>query len=115
MRLEQIYPFPHRTLLRELQRFPEAEVVWCQEEPKNMGAWFFADRMIEEVMVEIGMTAGRPVYVGRPAAASPATGLLTRHLQEKKTRLEEAMNVKTTPKASATKTQKEQDKQQKNA
>src|SRR3546814_9614522 len=71
-----------------------------------MGAWFFADRMIEEVMVEIGMTAGRPVYVGRPAAASPATGLLRRHLQEQETLIEEDLNVKSTTKSSATKIKK---------
>ena len=79
IRLEQLYPFPAETLAAELARYPRAEVVWCQEEPQNMGAWTFLDRRIEAVLAEVGGASARPRYVGRPEAASPATGLLKRH------------------------------------
>ena len=64
-------------LINELARFPEAEVVWCQEEPENMGAWTFVDRKLEEVLVELGGRSLRAKYIGRPEAASPATDLGT--------------------------------------
>src|SRR5690606_37511872 len=60
LRLEQLYPFPADTLLRELKRFPKAEVVWCQEEPRNMGAWHFVDRRIEDVLAARGGKHARP-------------------------------------------------------
>jgi 2-oxoglutarate dehydrogenase E1 component len=82
VRLEQIYPFPANTLGAELNRYPNAEVVWCQEEPENMGAWFFVDRPIEQVLSKLTVKARRPRYIGRRAAASPATGLNKRHVQE---------------------------------
>ena len=50
LRIEQLYPFPVNTLKQELEKTPSAEIVWCQEEPKNMGAWFFVDRKIEETL-----------------------------------------------------------------
>ncbi len=78
-RLEQIYPFPARTLGAALAAYPNADVVWCQEEPENMGAWSFVDRKIECTLAEIGHRCGRPGYVGRDAAASPATGLAKVH------------------------------------
>ena len=82
LRLEQLYPFPAKALSQELARYPDAEVVWCQEEPKNMGAWIFVAPEIEEVArPRLGRKANRPRYVGRAAAASPATGLLRRHHQ----------------------------------
>jgi 2-oxoglutarate dehydrogenase E1 component len=82
VRLEQFYPFPHKSLVAQLSRFTQADVIWCQEEPENMGAWTFLDRRLEAVLTEVGGKSRRPVYVGRPAAASPATGLLSRHNQE---------------------------------
>lgn len=82
LRLEQIYPFPHKSLIRELSRFPNAEIIWCQEEPQNAGAWFFVDRRIEGVLEEIDHKARRPKYIGRPEAASPATGSHKRHVAE---------------------------------
>ncbi len=91
LRVEQLYPFPHKTLAGELAKYPQAEVVWCQEEPENMGAWTFMDRRIEAVLEEVGMQARRPRYVGRPAAASPATGLLRRHVFEQKTLVARAL------------------------
>ncbi len=92
LRLEQLYPFPHQALIEELGRFPDAEIIWCQEEPQNMGAWTFADRRLEAVMVEIGAQQTRPRYVGRPAAASPATGSLARHRKEQATLVAEALS-----------------------
>ncbi len=82
LRVEQLYPFPTKALNEELSKYPKADVVWCQEEPKNMGGWTFVEPMIEEVMVKVGGKAKRPVYAGRPASASPATGLLARHMAE---------------------------------
>ena len=82
LRLEQLYPFPTSALRNELARFKNAYVVWCQEEPKNMGAWFFINDLVEELMVELDMRQKRPVYIGRSSAAAPATGLLKRHLKE---------------------------------
>jgi 2-oxoglutarate dehydrogenase E1 component len=93
MRQEQLYPFPKNTLGAELERFPQAELIWCQEEPKNMGAWTFVNPHLEEVMETVGMKAGRPKYVGRPEAASPATGLARNHQREQDTLVREALTV----------------------
>jgi 2-oxoglutarate dehydrogenase E1 component len=82
LRLEQIYPFPDKTLAFALKPFNKAQVVWCQEEPENMGAWTFVDRRIERVLAALKHRAKRPSYVGRKAAASPATGLARVHAQE---------------------------------
>ena len=79
VRLEQIYPFPTKSLAIVLSAYPKAEVVWCQEEPENMGAWSFVDRKIEQTLVGMGHGCPRPRYVGRNAAASPATGLAKVH------------------------------------
>ena len=92
LRLEQLYPFPKEALLNELERFPEAEVVWCQEEPENMGAWTFVDRKLEEVLVELGGRSLRARYIGRPEAASPATGSLGTHNAEQALILDEALS-----------------------
>jgi 2-oxoglutarate dehydrogenase E1 component len=91
MRVEQLYPWPHRVLAQELARFPKAEFVWCQEEPLNMGAWAFAQANLERVLDFIKVKNPRPRYVGRPASASTATGLMSRHLKELKAFLDEAM------------------------
>ncbi|MGE0054609.1 MAG: 2-oxoglutarate dehydrogenase E1 component [Hyphomicrobium sp.] len=82
MRVEQLYPFPARTLIQELGRFKFAEIVWCQEEPKNMGAWHFMDANIEWVLTHLGYVHRRPRYAGRQASASTATGLLSQHIKE---------------------------------
>ncbi|WP_430437523.1 2-oxoglutarate dehydrogenase E1 component [Oceanibaculum nanhaiense] len=94
LRLEQLYPFPHKALADELKRFPKAEIVWCQEEPENMGSWTFVDRRIEAVLTEVGAKQKRPVYVGRPAAAATATGLLKRHNLEQAKLVDEALSGK---------------------
>ncbi|MGB3719097.1 MAG: 2-oxoglutarate dehydrogenase E1 component [Proteobacteria bacterium] len=93
MRVEQLYPFPARALMAELARFPNAEFVWCQEEPRNMGAWTYVEPNIEWVLQHIRAKHLRPRYVGRAAAASPATGLMSRHLQEQKALVEEALKL----------------------
>ena len=80
VRLEQLYPFPGDPLTVRLKRMPNLEeVVWAQEEPKNNGAWFFVNERIEESLTAAGHTGMRPTYAGRDAAASPATGLASRH------------------------------------
>ena len=82
LRVEQLYPFPARALIQEIGRFKFAEIVWCQEEPKNMGAWYFMDANIEWVLTHLGYIHRRPRYAGRPASASTATGLLSQHVKE---------------------------------
>jgi 2-oxoglutarate dehydrogenase E1 component len=91
LRVEQLYPFPTKALMTELSRFKQAEIVWCQEEPRNMGAWFFVDTFIEWVLNQIGAKHRRPRYAGRPAMAATATGLMSKHLAQLKALLEEAL------------------------
>ena len=90
MRLEQLYPFPAKALHGELSRFGNAEIYWCQEEPKNMGAWAFIQPYVEWVLDQLGRAGERPHYVGRASAASTATGLMRKHLHEMKAFLDEA-------------------------
>jgi 2-oxoglutarate dehydrogenase E1 component len=82
MRLEQFYPWPMKSLTSELSRFPNAELVWVQEEPKNMGGWTFVDPWIELTLERIKVKSKRARYVGRPASASTAAGLMSRHQRE---------------------------------
>jgi 2-oxoglutarate dehydrogenase E1 component len=91
LRVEQLYPFPTKALVQELSRFKQAEIVWCQEEPRNMGAWFFVDTFVEWVLNQIGAVHRRPRYAGRPASAATATGLMSKHLAQLKVLLEEAL------------------------
>jgi 2-oxoglutarate dehydrogenase E1 component len=90
MRLEQFYPWPMKSMLAELGRFPDAELVWCQEEPKNMGGWTFVDPWLELTLERLNVKSKRARYVGRPASASTAAGLMSRHLKELETFLNEA-------------------------
>jgi 2-oxoglutarate dehydrogenase E1 component len=82
LRVEQLYPFPLKALVSALARFKAAEIFWCQEEPKNMGAWSFVDPYLEWVLSQAGGKTKRPLYAGRPAAASPATGMLSKHVAQ---------------------------------
>jgi 2-oxoglutarate dehydrogenase E1 component len=91
LRVEQLYPFPARALIQELSRFSEAEMVWCQEEPKNMGAWSFIEPNLSWVLDHIEAKHKRPRYAGRPASASTAAGLARKHQLELKTLLDEAL------------------------
>jgi 2-oxoglutarate dehydrogenase E1 component len=84
LRVEQLYPVPARTLIEEVGRFKNAEVVWCQEEPKNMGAWTFMEPNLEWVLEHCAVKAQRPRYAGRPASASTATGQMSKHVAEQK-------------------------------
>jgi 2-oxoglutarate dehydrogenase E1 component len=93
IRLEQIYPFPEITLERVLRPYENADVVWCQEEPENMGAWFFVDRRIERVLGRLEGRARRPLYAGRDAAASPATGQARVHGREQATLVATALGI----------------------
>jgi 2-oxoglutarate dehydrogenase E1 component len=93
LRIEQLYPFPAKSLITELSRFPQAEFVWCQEEPKNMGAWSFMEPNIEWVLGHIGTRFRRPSYAGRSASASTATGLMSKHNQELHQFLNEALTT----------------------
>ncbi len=91
LRIEQLYPFPSKALVSELSRFKQAEMVWCQEEPRNMGAWFFVDVFLSWVFNQIGATHKHTRYAGRPAAAATATGLMSKHLAQLKQFLDEAL------------------------
>jgi len=91
LRVEQLYPVPVKALITELSRFPNAEWVWCQEEPKNMGAWSFLEPYLEWVFDHIGSKYKRARYAGRPAAASPATGMMSKHLAQLESLLEDAL------------------------
>ncbi len=90
MRLEQFYPWPMKSLMTELGRFKNAELVWCQEEPKNMGGWTFVEPWLELTLDKLKIKAKRARYVGRPASASTAAGQMSRHLKELETFLNEA-------------------------
>jgi 2-oxoglutarate dehydrogenase E1 component len=90
LRLEQFYPWPLKSVSKELKRFKNAELVWVQEEPKNMGGWTFVDPWLELTLERLNLPSKRARYVGRPASASPAAGLMSRHLKELEAFLTEA-------------------------
>ena len=90
LRVEQLYPFPLKSLANELARFKGADIVWCQEEPKNMGSWSFVEPYLEWVLGHCGVKAKRARYIGRPASAATATGLMSKHLVQLKAFLDEA-------------------------
>ena len=94
MRVEQFYPFPAQSVVKELSRFKNAEVVWCQEEPKNQGAWTFIEPNIEWVLGRIKAKHGRPTYAGRAASASPATGLASAHKAQQAALIDDALTLK---------------------
>uniref|UniRef100_UPI00333F97BC 2-oxoglutarate dehydrogenase E1 component n=1 Tax=Methylibium sp. TaxID=2067992 RepID=UPI00333F97BC len=87
LRVEQLYPFPHKAFSTELKKYPNAtDVVWCQDEPQNQGAWFFVQHYVHENMLE-GQKLG---YAGRPASASPAVGYAHLHQEQLKALLDQA-------------------------
>jgi 2-oxoglutarate dehydrogenase E1 component len=92
LRIEQLYPFPTKALMTELSRFKQAEIVWCQEEPRNMGGWVFVDIFLEWVLNQIGAKSRRARYAGRPAAASTAVGQMSLHLGQLKQFLDDALS-----------------------
>jgi 2-oxoglutarate dehydrogenase E1 component len=91
LRIEQLYPWPMKSLIHELARFPNAELVWCQEEPKNMGGYTFAEPWIELTLEKMHINAKRARYAGRPATASTAAGQMSKHLKELEAFLEQAL------------------------
>ena len=93
MRVEQLYPIPSQSLRQELGRFTQAEIVWCQEEPKNQGAWSFIEPNLEWVLAQVGAKEKRPRYAGRTASASPATGLASRHKAQQEALVNEALTI----------------------
>jgi 2-oxoglutarate dehydrogenase E1 component len=93
LRLEQLYPFPEYTLGRILAPYHNADLVWCQEEPENMGAWNFVDRRLEKVLMRLDAKRMRPIYVGREPAASPATGSARAHAREQATLVAAALGI----------------------
>ena len=93
LRLEQFYPFPALALVKELERFKGAQIVWCQEEPKNQGGWTFIEPNIEWVLTRIGSKHTRPVYAGRNASASPATGLASMHKAQQAALVNDALTI----------------------
>ena len=93
LRLEQFYPFPDEILKYHLSSYMQAEIIWCQEEPANMGAWSYLDRKLENVLRSLGGAYLRPSYVGRPASASTATGLHDRHEREQKLLVDQALKL----------------------
>ncbi len=94
IRVEELYPFPEKELKKILKPYGKAEFVWCQEEPKNMGAWHFIDRRLESVLMDLKFKHYRPHYIGRPEAASPATGFSKVHSVEQEQLVKEALNYK---------------------
>ena len=93
LRVEQFYPFPAISLVKELERFKQAEMIWCQEEPKNQGAWSFIEPNIEWVLGRIKAEHPRPRYVGRATSASPATGLASTHKAQQAALVDEALTI----------------------
>ena len=94
LRIEQFYPFPAISMVSELERFKQAEIFWCQEEPKNQGAWSFIEPNIEWVLTRINAKHARPRYAGRATSASPATGLASIHKSQQAALIDEALSLK---------------------
>ncbi|HEX4270380.1 MAG TPA: 2-oxoglutarate dehydrogenase E1 component [Rhizomicrobium sp.] len=92
LRIEQLYPFPEGVLAQELNRFPKADIVWCQEEPQNQGAWTFVRPRIESTIAQLGGKSS-PRYAGRPEYASTAAGLMKQHLAELQAFLNDALTL----------------------
>ena len=93
LRFEQFYPFPAISAVKELERFPQSEMIWCQEEPKNQGAWTFMEPNLEWVLGRINAKHPRPRYVGRATSASPATGLASQHKAQQAALVDEALTI----------------------
>jgi 2-oxoglutarate dehydrogenase E1 component len=93
LRVEQLYPVPSISLTQELGRFPKAEFVWCQEEPKNQGAWSFIEPELEAILTKLRGKPTRMSFAGRKASASPATGLASRHKFEQQQLVAQALGL----------------------
>ena len=93
LRLEQFYPFPALSFIKELTRFKDAEFIWCQEEPKNQGGWSFVEPNLEWSLNRVNAKCKRAKFIGRAAAASPATGLAIQHKEQQETIINEALTI----------------------
>src|SRR5690606_35419647 len=92
VRIEQLYPFPGEPLTARLEKMTNLkEVVWCQEEPKNQGYWNFVEWRIEKCLADAKVKQKRPLYAGRKASASTATGLAKRHVAEQAELIQDAL------------------------
>jgi 2-oxoglutarate dehydrogenase E1 component len=91
LRVEQLYPVPLKALVHELGRFKKAEFMWCQEEPRNMGAFPFLQPYLEWVLEQLGAKDKKPAYAGRPASAATAVGQMSKHLAQLKSFVDEAL------------------------
>src|SRR5262249_25957947 len=91
LRVEQLYPVPLKALVQELGRFRNAELMWCQEEPRNMGAYSFLEPYLEWVLEQLGGQCKKPIYAGRAASAATAVGQMPLHLKQLKALLDEAL------------------------
>jgi 2-oxoglutarate dehydrogenase E1 component len=91
IRIEQLYPFPAKTLAQLLKRYKNADFIWCQEEPKNMGAWNTVRNYIDRTLEIIQLKGDRVKYIGRKASSSTATGNLNKHLAQQKEILEKVV------------------------
>ena len=93
LRIEQLYPFPSQSMIKELTRFKNAKITWCQEEPRNQGGWFFVEPILEMVLTHISHSCKRADYAGRQSAASPATGLAKQHIEQQEKLIAQALEV----------------------
>ena len=93
LRIEQLYPFPEKSLSEELKRFANADFVWCQEEPKNQGAWSYISTLIVDELVKLSMKHQYVEYSGREPSASPATGLAQQHKAEQEKLIKTALGI----------------------
>ena len=93
LRLEQLYPYAKDKMREEFSRFANAEFIWCQEEPKNQGAWLFIYHHIEDALIDLGIKNTRPRYVGRKPASAPATGLASKHKEEQEALINDALSL----------------------
>jgi 2-oxoglutarate dehydrogenase E1 component len=91
VRIEQLYPFPVKTLANILKRYTKAKFIWCQEEPKNMGAWNTVRNYIDRTLEIVGFGDKSVKYVGRQASSSTATGNMNKHLAQQKEILEKIL------------------------
>jgi 2-oxoglutarate dehydrogenase E1 component len=94
LRLEQIYPFPHDDFRAQLKKYPNAkDLVWCQEEPQNQGAWYRARAYLRDDAANVGFPK-KLFYAGRPVSASPAVGYTSWHVKQQNELVEAAFGNK---------------------
>ena len=94
LRIEQLYPFSYDEFVAELKKYKNAEVIWCQEEPKNMGPYFYVDSRLEKALNQMGHKNKRATYAGRDVSASPASGYAKQHAQEQEKLVNQALGIK---------------------